>query len=199
MIFLFLIQTNILDNEELDQLDRNAINTALSHLGAIQEESELFPSADSPMRVRGEAKGLTGMSFLTDITSQDGYGSDGSEVTLDNLMFGAAGATPVIAKSGPQNMKDNYDIRERAGFFAKKSKKYASMKLSGPLDYPKEFSPPNSSQQSRRQQAEREAVEIAKSRENSNPRSGIRQTAGSRYLLFILTLMITHSVLFTLR
>jgi hypothetical protein len=169
------------DDGELTQLERQAQYTAMLHLGSSHEEHNI-PREGSIEKIllehrHGEGKGLTGAAFITDPNPLEG---DGTEETAYPTQ------TTEVSKSAPMNVKSNYDIRDRAGFFSKKSRKQSSVDLSGPLVYPREFSPPNSSQ-SRKQRADRDAQDITSAREKSHPRSRVTvgQSVTSRYVLIV--------------
>ena len=166
------------EERELTQLERQAQHTALLHLGATRENHEYIvaENIDSLLENhrRGESKALEHMAFLTDVNLPEGENSN-------------TAAAHEVMKSAAMNVKSNYDIRERAGFFSKKSRKHSTVDLTGPLVYPKEFSPPNSSQSARyvstKGGASRKEESIASAREKSHPRSHVhigQQSFGSR-------------------
>lgn len=130
----------------------------------------------------GEGRDLREISFLTDPNPDEGDGTDGSSNESMDSPHIHASRHSEVQKSAVQNSKGDYDIRTRAGFFSKKrSHKTNSIDLSGPLIFPREFSPPSSAQ-SRRLYAQKEAEEIAHARDTSHPRSNVHvaRDSGSR-------------------
>jgi hypothetical protein len=175
------------DDEALEShLDRQAQYAAMQHLQPLRDNDDFDPNRGSMSFYEhgalGEGKDLGAISFLTDPNPNEGDGSEGSSnESLDSSYIFATGQSEV-QKSAVQNSKGDYDIRNRAGFFSKKkSHKTNSIDISGPLIFPKEFSPPSSAQ-SRRLYAQKEAEEIAHARDTSHPRSNVHvaRDSGSR-------------------
>jgi len=172
------------EHDELSSMQRQSLMSAMGHLGHEHDESHLSKRSfeaerqehsEHPERQRGEAEDLQNaqMAFLTDIDESD-------------LIEGSP--TQEIMKSEAQNSKNSYDIRDNAGFFARKSAKLKAANA-GELVFPKEFSPPGSAQGGSRSNKDKTLLEseIANARGQIYPKSGLQvgKNTPKRYTLVI--------------
>lgn len=150
------------EDEELSSMHLQSLMSAMGHLGQdrfTRSESRGL-NHDELEFTHGEAEELqqAEMAFLTDVDDT----CTQEETTQDTI------------KSEVQNSKVSYDIRDNAGFFARKSAKMKALNAAE-LVYPKEFSPPGSANTgtSRKERTNLES-EIDNLRKNAKPVSGLK-------------------------
>lgn len=155
--FADLLERKNADDSPDTSLVRGTRHIAMTHVDTYG--NEMFTEAIEGLSMnRGESESLQNVSFLTDLDQ-----NEWEEIDSANALSSEEQA---IEKSGPQNAKESYDIRGRAGFFSKNKASSSSLNLAGPLVYPKEFSQPKS-QLSMKAQAEADVAEIAKTIEKN--------------------------------
>ncbi len=150
------------EEDELSSMHLQSLMSAMGHLGEdrFSRSESRGLKHDELEFTHGEAEELqtAEMAFLTDIDESLAQ----EETTQDTI------------KSEVQNSKVSYDIRDNAGFFARKSAKIKAVNAAD-LVYPKEFSPPGSANTgtSRKERTNLEA-EIDNLRKAANPVSGLK-------------------------
>eukprot|EP01032_Pedospumella_encystans_P009853 gene9853-11567_t len=150
------------EHDELSSMHLQSLMSAMGHLGEdrFSRSESRGLKHDELEFTHGEAEELqtAEMAFLTDVDD-----SLAQEDTAQDTI-----------KSEVQNSKVSYDIRDNAGFFARKSAKIKAVNAAD-LVYPKEFSPPGSANTgtSRKERTNLEA-EIDNLRKAANPVSGLK-------------------------